>query len=49
MVVVVVEAGVLRKFAVSAVPRTEIPIRVLVDRRPELARLEMMVHTEHLP
>jgi hypothetical protein len=32
---------------VAPVPRTEIRVRVLVDRRPELARLELVVHTAH--
>jgi hypothetical protein len=48
-VVAVVEAAVVRKFVVAPVPRTEIRVRVLVDRRPELARLELVVHTAHLP
>jgi len=33
--------------AAAAVPRTETRFQELVDRRPELVRLELVVHTTH--
>ena len=44
---VVVAAAVVVVVVVVAVPRTETRLQELVDRRPELVRLELVVHTAH--